>query len=198
MRRGDGPCTPGRTCAPASLTGRDLRSGADECSHEHVGERSGSGRYHPQGSPQMSGRAATSARIALSGRLSARRRTAEASGSVTPRASRPPVLPRTRTRMPRTIRPVKVQQRSSGGCWRALQGLADFALVQSCLSAAANGNYRRAQFRRMGLRLACLEVASLALPLAVTLRLGLWSGHHDGSGSGSGSHWRSGQGPRSG
>ncbi len=37
----------------------------------------------------------------------------------------------------RTIRPVKVQQRSSGGCWRTLQGLADFAIVQSYLSTAA-------------------------------------------------------------
>jgi transposase len=37
----------------------------------------------------------------------------------------------------RTIRPVKVQQRSSGGCWRTLTGLAEFALVQSCLSTAA-------------------------------------------------------------
>jgi transposase len=37
----------------------------------------------------------------------------------------------------RTIRPVKVQQRSSGGCWRTLEGLADFALVQSYLSTAA-------------------------------------------------------------
>jgi transposase len=37
----------------------------------------------------------------------------------------------------RTIRPVKVQQRSSGGCWRTIDGLADFALVQSYLSTAA-------------------------------------------------------------
>jgi transposase len=37
----------------------------------------------------------------------------------------------------RTIRPVKVQQRSSGGCWRTLTGLADFALVESYLSTAA-------------------------------------------------------------
>ncbi|MDQ2873433.1 MAG: IS66 family transposase, partial [Actinomycetota bacterium] len=29
-----------------------------------------------------------------------------------------------------------VQQRSSGGCWRTLTGLADFALVQSYLSTA--------------------------------------------------------------
>ena len=37
----------------------------------------------------------------------------------------------------RDIRPVKVQQRASGGCWRTLQGLADFAIVQSYLSTAA-------------------------------------------------------------
>jgi len=37
----------------------------------------------------------------------------------------------------RGVRPVKVQQRTSGGCWRTLQGLADFAVVQSYLSTAA-------------------------------------------------------------
>jgi transposase len=37
----------------------------------------------------------------------------------------------------RTIRPVKVQQRGSGGCWRTLTGLAEFALVHSYLSTAA-------------------------------------------------------------
>jgi transposase len=37
----------------------------------------------------------------------------------------------------RTIRPVKVQQRGSGGCWRTLTGLAEFALVESYLSTAA-------------------------------------------------------------
>jgi transposase len=37
----------------------------------------------------------------------------------------------------RGIRPVKVQQRTSGGCWRTLQGLADFAVVQSYLATAA-------------------------------------------------------------
>jgi transposase len=36
----------------------------------------------------------------------------------------------------RTIRPVKVQQRSSGGCWRTLEGLAEFALIHSYLSTA--------------------------------------------------------------
>ena len=37
----------------------------------------------------------------------------------------------------RDIRPVKVQMRTSGGCWRTLEGLADFAIVQSYLSTAA-------------------------------------------------------------
>ena len=36
----------------------------------------------------------------------------------------------------RDVRPVKVQQRSSGGCWRTLEGLADFAVVHSYLSTA--------------------------------------------------------------
>ena len=36
----------------------------------------------------------------------------------------------------RTIRPVKVAQRASGGCWRTLAGLAGFAVVQSYLSTA--------------------------------------------------------------
>jgi transposase len=36
----------------------------------------------------------------------------------------------------RGVRPVKVQQRTSGGCWRTLEGLADFAVVQSYLSTA--------------------------------------------------------------
>jgi hypothetical protein len=37
----------------------------------------------------------------------------------------------------RTISPEKVQQRSSGGCWRTIEGLADLAMVQSYLSTAA-------------------------------------------------------------
>ena len=36
----------------------------------------------------------------------------------------------------RTIRPTKVQMRSSGGCWRTLQGLTEFALLHSYLSTA--------------------------------------------------------------
>jgi transposase len=45
----------------------------------------------------------------------------------------------------RGVRPVKVQQRSSGGCWRTLQGLADFAVVQSYLSTAAHWGISRFQ-----------------------------------------------------
>ncbi len=37
----------------------------------------------------------------------------------------------------RDIRPVKVQQRASGGCWRTLEGLAEVAVVQSYLPTAA-------------------------------------------------------------
>jgi len=37
----------------------------------------------------------------------------------------------------RDVRPVKVQQRTSGGTWRTLAGLADFAVVRSYLSTAA-------------------------------------------------------------
>jgi transposase len=45
----------------------------------------------------------------------------------------------------RRVRPVKVQQRSSGGCWRTLKGLADFAVVQSYLSTAAHWGITRFQ-----------------------------------------------------
>jgi transposase len=42
-------------------------------------------------------------------------------------------VPFTNNTAERAIRPVKVQQRTSGGAWRTLQGLADFAIVQSYL-----------------------------------------------------------------
>ncbi|HLK73105.1 MAG TPA: IS66 family transposase [Streptosporangiaceae bacterium] len=51
-------------------------------------------------------------------------------------ATRPDLDIFTNNEAERAIRPVKVQQRTSGGCWRTLQGLADFAIVQSYLSTA--------------------------------------------------------------
>jgi transposase len=52
-------------------------------------------------------------------------------------ATRPDLDIFTNNEAERTIRPVKVQQRSSGGTWRTIEGLADFAIVQSYLSTAA-------------------------------------------------------------
>ena len=52
-------------------------------------------------------------------------------------ATRPDLDIFTNNEAERTIRPVKVQQRSSGGCWRTIDGLAGFAIVQSYLSTAA-------------------------------------------------------------
>jgi len=43
----------------------------------------------------------------------------------------------------RAVRPVKVQQRSSGGCWRTLEGLADFAVIESYLSTAGHWGISR-------------------------------------------------------
>lgn len=43
-------------------------------------------------------------------------------------------VPWTNNQAERDIRPVKIQQRTSGGCWRTLTGLADFAVVRSYLS----------------------------------------------------------------
>jgi transposase len=45
-------------------------------------------------------------------------------------------VPWTNNLAERDVRPVKVQQRTSGGCWRTLAGLADFAIVRSYLSTA--------------------------------------------------------------
>ena len=52
-------------------------------------------------------------------------------------ATRPDLDIFTNNQAERTIRPVKVQQRGSGGAWRTLDGLADFAVVESYLSTAA-------------------------------------------------------------
>lgn len=45
-------------------------------------------------------------------------------------------VPFTNNEAERSCRPVKAQQRTSGGCWRTLQGLTDFAIVQSYLDTA--------------------------------------------------------------
>ena len=45
-------------------------------------------------------------------------------------------VPFTNNQAERDVRPTKIQQRTSGGSWRTLAGLADFAVVQSYLSTA--------------------------------------------------------------
>jgi len=45
-------------------------------------------------------------------------------------------VPWTNNLAERQVRPAKVQQRASGGCWRTLQGLTDYAITQSYLSTA--------------------------------------------------------------
>jgi len=45
-------------------------------------------------------------------------------------------VPWTNNQSERDVRPAKIQQRTSGGCWRTLTGVADFAVVQSYLSTA--------------------------------------------------------------
>jgi transposase len=45
-------------------------------------------------------------------------------------------VPFTNNQAERDLRPVKIQQRTSGGTWRTLDGIADFAVVQSYLSTA--------------------------------------------------------------
>jgi transposase len=42
----------------------------------------------------------------------------------------------------RAVRPVKVQQRTSGGAWRTLAGLTDFAIVQSYLDTVYRAKSR--------------------------------------------------------
>jgi transposase len=45
-------------------------------------------------------------------------------------------VPYTNNEAERPLRPVKIQQRSSGGAWRTVQGLTDFAIVTSYLDTA--------------------------------------------------------------
>lgn len=54
-------------------------------------------------------------------------------------------VPFTNNQAERSIRPVKVQQRSSGGAWRTLTGLADFAVIHSYLDTAAKWGKDRYQ-----------------------------------------------------
>jgi hypothetical protein len=81
-------CTVTSTPAPRSALTNRLVTGP------------GSGLYQPQTWLQLSGRTGMSARITSSGRPSRRRRSAAASGSDTPRPSRPPVLLNTTTPIP--------------------------------------------------------------------------------------------------
>jgi transposase len=48
----------------------------------------------------------------------------------------------------RAVRPVKVQQRTSGGCWRTIQGLIDFAIVHSYLDTATKWGIDKLQALR--------------------------------------------------
>jgi transposase len=57
-------------------------------------------------------------------------------------------VPFTNNAAERAVRPVKVQQRTSGGCWRTLQGLVDFAVVQSYLDTAAKWGLDKLQVLR--------------------------------------------------
>ena len=43
-------------------------------------------------------------------------------------------VPATNNEAERSLRPVKIQQRTGGGCWRTLQGLTEFAVVHSYLN----------------------------------------------------------------
>ena len=45
-------------------------------------------------------------------------------------------VPWTNNQAERDVRPVKIQQRTSGGCWRTLEGLTEFAVVHSYLATA--------------------------------------------------------------
>jgi len=75
-------------------------------------------------------------------------------------ATRPDLDIFTNNEAERTIRPVKVQQRSSGGCWRTIEGLADFAVTQSYLSTAAKWGIGKLDALRDPLQRPRLDTAS--------------------------------------
>jgi transposase len=58
-------------------------------------------------------------------------------------------VPFTNNEAERSCRPVKVQQRTSGGAWRTLQGLTDFAIVQSYLDTATKWGLDKLDALRM-------------------------------------------------
>ena len=58
-------------------------------------------------------------------------------------------VPWTNNQAERDVRPVKVQQRTSGGCWRTLDGIADFAVVISYLSTATKWGMDHAEVLQM-------------------------------------------------
>lgn len=57
-------------------------------------------------------------------------------------------VPFTNNEAERAIRPVKIQQRTSGGCWRTLAGLIDFAIVQSYLDTATKWGHDKLEALR--------------------------------------------------
>ena len=54
-------------------------------------------------------------------------------------------VPFTNNQAERDLRPVKIQQRTSGGCWRTLAGLTEFATVHSYLSTAGKWGLNKLQ-----------------------------------------------------
>jgi transposase len=59
-------------------------------------------------------------------------------------------VPFTNNQAERAVRPVKIQQRVSGGAWRTLQGLTDFTVVQSYLDTATKwGRDKLDVFRKL-------------------------------------------------
>jgi transposase len=57
-------------------------------------------------------------------------------------------VPFTNNQAERACRPVKIQQRTSGGCWRTLAGLVDFTIVQSYLDTATKWGHDKLEALR--------------------------------------------------
>ncbi len=76
----------------------------------------------------------------------------------------------------RTIRPIKVQQRSSGGCWRTIEGLADFAVTQSYLSTAAKWGITKLDALRHLFNGHAWLWGAPKLPDSPSIRMDFWKG----------------------